>query len=167
MAKASTLAILLAGLPALAPGADASLPLFLIERTTNANVVHYEAKITDGKLNPKEPVIAYWIMAAEHGQREKLSFLELHEAYGFSTQRDDGPGDSYTIRIVSDRHRPIHITLKDGAAVAQTTIGGHPAYLQRIFITTHKVLGMDKTLYATMYGADIATGEKCSEKIVP
>jgi hypothetical protein len=155
------------GLLPQARGADTFLPLFVIERTTNANVVHYEAKITDGKLDPKEPVVAYWILAAEHGQREKLNFIELHEAYGFSVQRDDGPADSYTIRIVSDRQRPIHVTLKDGAAIAQTTIGGHRAYLQRIFITTRKILTVEKTVSAEFYGVDVTTGEKCYEKIVP
>ncbi len=160
-------AILLASLPELAPGADTFLPLFLIERTTNANVVHYEAKLVDGKLDPKEPVVAYWILAAEDGRREKLSFLERNEAYGFSTVRDEGAGDSYTIRIVSDRQRPIQVSVKNGTATAVTTIGGHRAYLQRIFITTHKVLRVDKTLYAEMFGADVVTGEKCYEKIVP
>jgi hypothetical protein len=167
MAKASILAVLLVALPALPQSADTYLPLFVIERTTNANVVHYEAKVSGGRLDPKEPVIAYWIMAAEHGQREKLSFLELHEAYGFSTQKDDGAGDSYSIRIVSDRQRAIHVSIKNGAAVGETMIGGHRAYLQRIFITTHKVLHVDKTLYAEMFGVDVATGEKCYEKILP
>jgi hypothetical protein len=139
--------------------------LFLIQRSTNANVVHYEAKISGGKLNPQEPVIAYWIMAAEDGRREKLTFLERNEAYGFSTEKDTGTADSYSIRIVSDRQRPIHITVKDGSAIAVTNIGGHQAYLQRIYITTKKVLAVNKTVSAEMYGADVATGEKCYEKI--
>lgn len=167
MAKALILAILLATLPTHARDTDTYLPLFLIERTTNANVVHYEAKLSGVKLDPKEPVVAYWIMAAEDGRREKLSFLERNAAYGFSVQKDDSSGDSYTIRIVSDRQRAIHVMLKNGAAIAQTTIGGHQAYLQRIFITTHKVLKVDKTLYAEMFGTDVATGEKCYEKINP
>jgi hypothetical protein len=164
MAKGSILAILLAGLPALALGAESFLPLFIIQRSANANVVHYDAKLTGGKLDPQEPVIAYWIMAAEDGHREKLTFLERSEAYGFSTQRD-GTSDSFTIRIVSDRQRPIHVTIKDGTALAQTNIGGHSAYLQRIYITTKKVLAVSKTVSAELYGADVATGEKCYEKI--
>jgi hypothetical protein len=166
MSKASIVAIFLSALQAATLRADSFLPLFLIERTTNANVVHYDAKVAGGRLDPKEPVIAYWIMAAEDGRREKLSFLERNAAYGFSTQKDDSP-DSYTIRIVSDRQRPIHVSVKDGTAIAQTTIGGHQAYLQRIFITTHKVLKVDRTLYAEMFGIDVATGEKCYEKITP
>jgi hypothetical protein len=165
MAKGSLLAILLVGPPALAAGADNSLPLFLVQRSTNANVVHYDAKIAAGRLDPQEPVVAYWIMAAEDGRREKLNFLERNEAYGFSIQRD-GSADSYTIRIVSDRQRAIHVMVKDGAAIAETTIGGHRAYLERIFITTRKVLTVNRTVSAELYGADVATGEKCYEKIM-
>ena len=40
----------------------------------NANVVHYDARLTaDGKLDPKEPVIAYWVMLAKDGHRQKLN----------------------------------------------------------------------------------------------
>jgi hypothetical protein len=166
MRRGSILAIVLAGIPAVVlGGSDTFLPLFLVERSTNANVVHYEAKVSNGKLDPQEPVIAYWIMAAENGRREKLTFLERNEAYGFSTERDSS-GDSYTIRIVSDRQRPIHVTVNNGSALAITNIGGHRAYLQKIYITTRKVLTVNKTVSAELYGADVATGEKCYEKVM-
>jgi hypothetical protein len=45
-------------------------PLFIVERSKNANVVHYDARLTaDGKLDPKEPVTAYWVLLAEDGRR--------------------------------------------------------------------------------------------------
>src|SRR5712691_865167 len=63
------------------------LPLFVIERSVNANVVHYDAKLgPDGKLDPREPVVAYWIMGAEDGRRQDLNAIERLRAYGFSTQ---------------------------------------------------------------------------------
>ncbi len=44
---------------------DTYLPLFVIERSTNANMVHYESHLTaEGRFDSKEPVGAYWIMAA-------------------------------------------------------------------------------------------------------
>jgi hypothetical protein len=51
-------------------------PLFVIERNTNANVVHYEAKLKDGHIDQHQPVIAYWIMGAEDGRRQELNLLE-------------------------------------------------------------------------------------------
>ena len=41
-------------------------PLFIIERSKNANVVHYDARLTaDGKLDLKAAAIAYWVLLSE------------------------------------------------------------------------------------------------------
>ena len=149
----------------MAPGADAYLPLFLIERSTNANVVHYEAKLAGGRLDPRQPVIAYWIMSAQRGRRQELNLIERAEGYGFSAQ-PDGAGDSYTIRLAGDRKREIHVAFSDGQVHAETSIGGHRAYLQKIFITTHKVLTLNVPVSAELYGVDVATGEACYEKVL-
>src|ERR1700704_665677 len=70
------------------------LPLFVIERSVNSNVVHYDARIgADGKLDPMQPVVAYWIMGAEDGRRQELNLLERTRAYGFSIQPQGA--DSY------------------------------------------------------------------------
>jgi len=72
--------------PALLPAAAQAKtqPLFIIERSKNANVVHYDARLdADGRLDPKEPVVAYWIMLAEDGRRENLNWIEKRKAYGF------------------------------------------------------------------------------------
>jgi hypothetical protein len=66
-------------------GVELSQPLFIIEKSTNANVVHYDAVITpDGGLDPREPIIAYWVMAAEDGRREDLTSAERPKAFGFT-----------------------------------------------------------------------------------
>src|SRR5438477_12797965 len=66
-------------------GAVSSEPLFVIERSTNANVVHYDANVKpDGQLDPRQPISAYWVMAAEDGRREELSVFERSRAYGFT-----------------------------------------------------------------------------------
>ena len=63
------------GAKALLPVADQAKggdrPLFIIERSKNANVVHYDARLTpEGKFDPDQPVVAYWILLAEKGQRD-------------------------------------------------------------------------------------------------
>src|SRR5512143_1385587 len=63
--------------------------LFIIERSKNANVVHYDARLTaDGKLDPEEPVVAYYIMLAEDGRRKELNWIEKKMAYGFDIKPD-------------------------------------------------------------------------------
>lgn len=60
------LPLLLISIGTLSAVGDFSQSLFVLERSTNANVIHYDAKITsDGTTDPKEPVIAYWVMSAE------------------------------------------------------------------------------------------------------
>ena len=88
--------------PALFPAAAQAetQPLFIIERSKNANVVHYDARLNaDGKLDPKEPVIAYWIMLAEDGRREDLNWIEKKKAYGFDIKPDPS-GDGYRMTVV-------------------------------------------------------------------
>ena len=150
-----------------AQSGDTYLPLFTIERSTNANLIHYEAKIQgDGKLDPREPVVAYWVMAAEDGRRQALSILEKKRAYGFTT-RSDGPTDSYKMYLVSDPRREIHIYRQGSAVHAETLIGGHHAYLQRIFISTRKSVLFRTPTAAELFGLEVGTGEPCYEKVQP
>ena len=65
-------------------------PLFIIERNKNANVVHYDARLTaDGKLDPKEPVIAYWVMRCR-GRSPGETQLDREEN-GLRFYRQAGP----------------------------------------------------------------------------
>src|SRR5437016_6198987 len=161
MLKRSLLSALSACLAIPACAEPGYSPLFLIERTTNANVIHYEAKVAnDGKLDPRQPVTAYWIMAAEDGRRQELNVFERTRAYGFAIRRD-GSNDSYTMTLASDRRREIHVYLRDGMVRAETTIGGRRAFLQRIFVTTRKFLTLNEPVSAELYGVEVATGEPC------
>src|SRR5580704_12037035 len=87
-----------------AMGEDRSVPLFTIEKSSNAKRVQYDARVmADGHIDPHQPVVAYWIMAAENGRRQELNILERAKAYGFAL-RQDGL-DSYRLRVVSHREK--------------------------------------------------------------
>lgn len=153
-----------AGLPAFG---DSYSPLFIIERSTNKNVIHYDAKIgKDGKLNPKNPVVAYWIMAAEDGRRESLNFIEKKEAYGFKIDRDHSSG-IYRMTLVSQKKREIRIYQQGNSVHAETSISGHLAYLTKIFVQTRKAGLLRTADYYELFGTDVATGAECYEKVVP
>ncbi len=84
-------------------------PLFVIERNVNANVVHYDARLTaDGTLDPKEPVIAYWVMLAKDGHRQKLNWIEKKKAYGF-TIKPDPSVNGYKMTLVAAPDRQITV----------------------------------------------------------
>lgn len=152
-----------------APGlcADSYQPLFIIERSTNANVIHYDAKIgKDGTFDRKEPVVAYWVMLAKDGRRQKLSALEKSRAYGFTIRRDSS-GQSYWMTLVSQKLRVIHIYQEGGKVRAVTLVGGHEAYLRKIYVKTRKSGLLRTADYFELFGEDLATGQDCYEKATP
>jgi Domain of unknown function (DUF4833) len=148
------------------PGASYQ-SLFIIERSTNANVIHYDAKIEeDGTLNPEEPVVTYWVMAAEDGRRQGLSSMEKSRAYGFTIQKDSS-GQSYWMTLVSQKRRRIHIYQQGGKVRAVIFIDGREAYLRKIYVKT-RGWGLFRTAdYFELFGDDVVTGQGCYEKLVP
>jgi hypothetical protein len=142
------------------------LPLFVIERSLNSNVVHYDAKIgADGKLDPAQPVVAYWIMRAEDGRRQELNLLERTRAYGFTTQPQGA--DAYKMTMVSDKKHEILVTHQGDAARAETQLGACRAYLQRIFVNTRKSMLLNLAESAELFGVDVLSGKVCQEKVAP
>lgn len=145
-------------------GQDRSVPLFTIEKSSNANRVQYDALLTpDGHIDPHQPVTAYWIMAAENGRRQELNILERAKAYGF-TLHQDGP-DSYKLWVVSHPKKEIHV-YRDGATVrAEAEIGGRVALVEKIFIQMHKSFLLSFPDFGEMFGFDKETGEKRTERV--
>lgn len=145
--------------------AQMSRPLFFLERSTNANVVHYDVQIgPDGKLDPREPVIAYWIMAAEDGRRQPLTRLEKSKAYGFQIQPGDSLG-SVRMLLVSQKGKVIRVFLDGDSAKAETSINGARAFLRRIYVHTKKSGLLRTADYYELFGISAASGSDCYEKI--
>ena len=142
------------------------IPLFVIERTINANVVHYEARLKDGKLDPQQPVIAYWVMAAENGRRQELNLLERLKAYGFDLRPESGT-DAYRMTIAADKKKEIHILRAGNTVRAAAKIGGCNAYLEKILIASKRSWLISLPEYAEMTGTDVSTGATCRERVTP
>jgi len=142
--------------------------LFIIERSKNANVVHYDARLTsDGKLDTREPVIVYWVLLAEDGRRKKLSWIEKKKAYGF-TIKPDLSVNGYKMTLVAAPEHQITVKKeKNGPVRAETIIGGRLSVLEKMYIDASEGLTGPKVKYIDLYGKDLQTGEKRREKIVP
>jgi hypothetical protein len=141
-----------------------SVPLFTIEKSSNANRVQYDARLTpEGHIDPHEPVVAYWIMAAENGRRQELNILERAKAYGFTLRRDGV--DSYRLWVVSHPKKEIHV-FRDGETVrAEAVIGGRVALVEKIYIQMKKSFVLSFPDFGEMFGFDRETGEKRTEKV--
>ena len=149
-----------------APTQKKTQPLFIIERSKNANVVHYDAQlIADGNLDSNEPVIAYWVLLAEDGRREELNWIEKKQAYGLYIEPNPSV-NGYKMTLVAVPEGQITVR-KDGDTVrAELVIDGHPSVLEKIYINATDGLLGPKVLYIELYGKDLKTGEKRYQKIV-
>jgi hypothetical protein len=147
------------------PSRPAAQPLFIIGRNKNANVVHYDAQLTaDGKLDPKGPVIAYWVMLAQDGKRTNLSWIEKKMAYGFQVKPDPSV-NGYQMTIVAATQRSIAVKKVGSAVRAEVVIDGRPAILEKMYIDASG--GLRPTVhYLELYGKDVQTAEKRFEKVM-
>ncbi|PKM96672.1 MAG: hypothetical protein CVU79_12225 [Elusimicrobia bacterium HGW-Elusimicrobia-3] len=151
-----------------AAGAQGNSPLlFVIERSKNANIVRYEANLKpDGSLDPKKPVVAYWLMLAKDGRRKKLNWIEKKKAYGIKA-KPDALQSGYILTLAAARKIKLFVRNTGNTVRAEAVINGRPAILEKIFIKSHARLFGPKVDYMELYGKDPLTGESVSEKIVP
>jgi hypothetical protein len=154
-----------AAAPTVAP--KRTQPLFVIERSKNANVVHYDAQLTpDGNLDPDEPVIAYWVILAQDGRRQELDWVEKMMAYGINLKPDPSV-NGYQMTIVTAPQQSITVRKVGGAVRAEIVMDGRPAILQRIYINVSEELTGPAVHYLEIYGLDVQTAEKRVQKIIP
>jgi len=144
---------------------DSFVPLFVIERSVNGNTVHYDAKLKDGKIDPLQPVVAYWILS-ENGKRQELNLLERLKAYGFTIKPDKEP-EAFRMTLVADKKKEIRVFRMGTAVRAEAMIGACEAYLQKIFVVSKKSFMINLPEYVDMIGNDMSTGAECHERVTP
>jgi hypothetical protein len=145
-----------------APDGDTFQPLFVIARSVNTNVVHYGARISpEGRLVAAEPVVVYWRMFARDGHREPLNAVEKSRIYGVtSTPLEDG---AFRLAIASQPSRNFRVFMEKGIARVETMIGGHRAYLNRLFVSVGRI-NVFHINYVDSFGVDMETGENVRER---
>lgn len=141
--------------------------MFKIERSKNANIVQYDVQLTpDGKLYPKEPVIAYWIRVAEDGRKKELTSFQRKWYYGFKTKYDVR-SNSAIMEMVARSVRKIKVYEVEGVYRGEIRIDGQPAFLEKIFVTSSKSGLYQKVTSIELYGKDTKTGVDRYERIKP
>ena len=151
-----------------APGELRALPsreLFTLGRSKNANVVKYAVRTgRDGQLDAADPVEAYWLMLAEDGRRQELTWTERRLAYGFSIS--DPRHGGFTLHLAACSERALRVRPANGGYRAELEIAGQPATLRRIFVRTEGGLLIPHVRYVEISGLD-AAGRTVSERITP
>ncbi len=148
------------------PANEASVRLFTIHRSTNANVVCYDARLTSAnEIATEDPIDAYWLMFAEKGQREELSWFERTRAYGFDLNGEVRPS-SLTMDLQAFPYRPVGVEISGGSAIATIAILGKPAILHDVFVKASGgfIPSVDSI---ELRGTDRQSGEAVVETIRP
>jgi hypothetical protein len=155
---------------ALAPAAHAgseTAPLFRIERSKNANVVQYDARLSpDGRLDAREPVVAYWLRLAGDGRRESLSWIQRKFAYGFDARLAAQRAEA-VLEMAAPIGRPLRVREVAGAWRAETRIAERPALIERVYVRSDDDGGWPRVLYVDLHGIDAESGAPVFERVVP
>ena len=142
-------------------------PLFHIERSKNANIVQYDARLgPDGLLDPEEPVVAYWIRLANEGEIKELSWVQKTFAYGF-TAKLDTRHNTATLDMAADFGRTVTVKRdgEDYRAIAE--INGESCYLDRIFIHATGKGITTRVEYIELYGTSVTGRGEQYERFSP
>jgi hypothetical protein len=140
--------------------------LFVVARSKNANVVHYDARIrSGGELDGNEPVVAYWRLLAEDGRREELGFLERRLAYGFDAVfTPDRRAVRLLLRAFPVREARVERGAK-GRYQAVLSIAHKPARLERIYVATDERGVTPSVRYVELFGVALGDAARLSERI--
>lgn len=145
--------------------AEAGPNLFIIQRSKNANEVHYDVQAGANGALADEPVVAYWVMKAEGGGREDLTFFEW-KAYGFEVLPPDDKGEREMKLVAWDKRTIRLIKDEDENWRAVTQIDGEDAYLKRLFIETDEGGIIPSVLFIDLFGDTVDGNDPVEEHVV-
>jgi hypothetical protein len=152
---------------ALTRGARSAAPraLFVIARSLNANQVHYAVRYSShAGFDRERPLQAYWVMHAEDGRREELSWLERQFAYGWSIVSPI-TAQHFELQLLAFPRRVLVRLDGSGGVRAEVIIQGRAASLQRIFVQLGQGPGL-VVRHVDVFGIDLASGRALRERIL-
>jgi phosphatidylglycerophosphate synthase len=141
--------------------------LFYLQRTPNINTIICELNEKNGKPDPDEPVHVLWIRYTEQHQRQELSFIQRHFAYGLKSKSLGN--DKYELHFVSYKKVALYLMKSpiDNQHHVYATITGHQAILSRVFLKINPggTFWSPNVEYLELKGNDIETGKELTQRI--
>jgi len=137
--------------------------LFHIARSLNRNLVCYDINLSNGQLNPKEPVKVYWVnREKEPGKSNGLSFIEKKMAYGYKVVSMEG--QTCTITLTAYPKKELTISREGNRHVCHAKINDRPALLQSLYVkaSPNNPLHVE---YVELRGITVDTGTAVTEKV--
>ena len=155
------------------PAWSTDLPLFIIQRSKNANEVQYSLQVDDRcRLASDTPVSAVWkLLAVSPDKTASLSVFD-QLAYGVAQQHVADNEVSFSLKALEQKRITARVTVppQSGtcAAQAQTDIQGQRAVLERIYVQTEEGWLKPKVLYVDVFGTSVDTrATPVQERLTP
>jgi hypothetical protein len=155
------------------PAWSTDLPLFIIQRSKNANEVHYYLQVDDRcRLTSDTPVSAVWkLLATSPVKAASLSVFDKL-AYGIEQQRVIHNEVSFSLKALEQKRIKASVTAPSQggtcAAQAQTDFQGQWAVLERIYVQTEEGWLKPKVLYVDVFGKSVdASATPVQERLTP
>lgn len=165
LAPAAALELCSMAVPRVSVAAPLARELFTLARNTNANILKYAVRTgKDGRLDGGAPIEAYWLMLAENGRREGLTWSERRFAYGFSIANATDHG--CVLQLTACPERELLVRAVSGGYRAETMIAKQAAVLKRIFVFAEPHALFPSVRYVEIAGTN-ATGKLVSERLIP
>jgi phosphatidylglycerophosphate synthase len=141
--------------------------LFYLQRTSNTNTIICELNEKNGIPDDDEPVHVLWIRYSEQRQRQELSFIQRHFAYGIRSRALGN--DKYELHFVSYSKLPFYLMRSptDNRHHVYATIVGKQAILTRIFVKINPggSFWSPNVEYFELKGTDPDNGKEISQRI--
>jgi phosphatidylglycerophosphate synthase len=141
--------------------------LFYLQRTPNTNTIICELNETGGVLDKDEPVRVLWIRYSEQRQREELTWIQRHFAYGLKELYMGN--DVYELRFVSYKKIPMYLMRSpvDNKRHVYVSIDGRQAILQRVYIRIDPggSFWSPNVRYLELKGVDTQNGKELVQRI--
>jgi hypothetical protein len=141
--------------------------LFYLQRTSNINTIICELNEKNGVVDKDEPVHVLWIRYTDRRQREELSFIQRHFAYGLKEKALGN--DTYELRFVSYKQIPFYLMKSplDNQHHVYASITGRQAILNRIYIKINPggTFWSPNVEYLELKGVDPRNGKELIQRI--
>ena len=138
--------------------------LFYITRSLNKNLVCYDYRLTDGKLDKKDPIHVYWVNREEKiGEKEDINFFQRKMAYGYNVINKGN--NEVEVKLTAYRKRSMKVKRHNGKWMCVVNINNRPCQLKEIQVKTKEGNPMH-VLYIHLLGTALSDGSAQKEKIV-
>jgi Domain of unknown function (DUF4833) len=155
------------------PAWSTDLLLFVIQRSKNANEVHYYLRVDDHcHLASDTPVHALWkLLEASPEQTKSLSVFD-QLAYGIAQQTVTENGVSFSLKALETKRMKASATpsAPPGTCAPRvlTDIQGQEALLERVYVQTEEGFPKPKVVYIDIFGKSVdASHTPVKERLTP